>query len=78
KQRAVRVIEDFDYDAVLGSLEKSPKQYDLYAYLVDERHHTVMLKHIEEMGFSKSSVDTLTRKAYIEKYDAIVERDPFE
>ncbi|MDG0843308.1 primosomal protein N' [Staphylococcus equorum] len=78
KQRAVRVIEGFEYDAVLGSLEKSQKQYDLYAYLIDERHHTVLLKQLEEMNFSKSSIDTLTRKGFVEKYDAIVERDPFE
>lgn len=78
KQRAVSIIEGFDYDSVLGSLEKSKKQYELYAYLLDERHHTVLLKDLEEMGFSKSSIDTLMRKGFVEKYDAIVERDPFE
>ncbi|MCE5003241.1 primosomal protein N' [Staphylococcus pseudoxylosus] len=78
KQRAVSIIEGFDYDSILGSLEKSKKQYDLYAYLLDERHHTVLLKDLEEMGFSKSSIDTLMRKGFVEKYDAIVERDPFE
>src|SRR5699024_6358115 len=44
KQRAVKIIEGFDYDEVLGSLEKSKKQYDLYAYLIDEHHHTILLK----------------------------------
>lgn len=78
KQRAVSIIEGFDYDSVLNSLEKSKKQYELYAYLLDERHHTVLLKDLEEMGFSKSSIDTLMRKGFVEKYDAIVERDPFE
>ncbi|SCT74041.1 primosomal protein [Staphylococcus xylosus] len=78
KQRAVCIIEGFDYDSVLNSLEKSKKQYELYAYLLDERHHTVLLKDLEEMGFSKSSIDTLMRKGFVEKYDAIVERDPFE
>ena len=78
KQRAVSIVEGFDYDSVLGSLEKSKKQYELYAYLLDERHHTVLLKDLEEMGFSKSSIDTLMRKGFVEKYDAIVERDPFE
>jgi primosomal protein N' (replication factor Y) len=78
KQRAVSIIEGFDYDSVLGSLEKSKKQYELYAYLLDERHHTVLLKDLEGMGFSKSSIDTLMRKGFVEKYDAIVERDPFE
>lgn len=78
KQRAVSIIDGFDYDSILGSLEKSKKQYELYAYLLDERHHTVLLKDLEEMGFSKSSIDTLMRKGFVEKYDAIVERDPFE
>ncbi|WP_342610301.1 primosomal protein N' [Staphylococcus hsinchuensis] len=78
KQRAVRLIEGFDVDAVLGSLEKSPKQYDVYAYLIDEQHHTVTLKQLDEMSFSKSSIDTLIRKGFIEKYDAIIDRDPFE
>lgn len=78
KQRAVSIIEGFDYDSILNSLEKSKKQYELYAYLLDERHHTVLLKDLEDMGFSKSSIDTLMRKGFVEKYDAIVERDPFE
>lgn len=78
KQRAVSIIEGFDYDSILNSLGKSKKQYELYAYLLDERHHTVLLKDLEEMGFSKSSIDTLMRKGFVEKYDAIVERDPFE
>ncbi|SCS97130.1 primosomal protein N' [Staphylococcus caeli] len=78
KQRAVAVVEGFDEEQILGSLEKSKKQYELYAYLLDERHRTVLLKDIEAMEFSKSSVDTLVRKGYVEKYDAIVERDPFE
>ena len=29
------------------------------------------------MGFSKSSIETLVRKGFIEKYDTTVERDPF-
>lgn len=77
KQRAVRIVEGFDYDMVLGSLEKSKKQYELYAYLIDESHHVVFLKQLEEMGFSKSSIETLARKGFIEKYDTTVERDPF-
>lgn len=64
-------------DEVLNHLEKSIKQYDLYAYLLDERHRDVFLKEIEEMGFSKSSLDTLIKKGYLEKYDAEIERDPF-
>ena len=64
-------------DEVLNHLEKAIKQYDLYAYLLDERHRDVFLKEIEEMGFSKSSLDTLIKKGYLEKYDAEIERDPF-
>ena len=32
---------------------------------------------MEEMGFSKSSIDGLVKKGFIEKYNAEVERDPF-
>src|SRR5699024_9646910 len=77
KQRAVRIVEGFNDDTVLESLEKSKKQYELYAYLIDENHHVVFLKQLEEMGFSKSSIETLVRKGFIEKYDTTVERDPF-
>ncbi|MDW4402612.1 primosomal protein N' [Staphylococcus saprophyticus] len=78
KQRAICVVEGFNYDSVLNSLEKSKKQYELYAFLLDEQHRIVLLKDIEAMGYSKSSVDTLIRKGFVEKYDAVVERDPFE
>ncbi|ASE59599.1 primosomal protein N' [Staphylococcus saprophyticus] len=78
KQRAICVFEGFNYDSVLNSLEKSKKQYELYAFLLDEQHRIVLLKDIEAMGYSKSSVDTLIRKGFVEKYDAVVERDPFE
>lgn len=78
KQRAICVVEEFNYDSVLNSLEKSKKQYELYAFLLDEQHRIVLLKDIEAMGYSKSSVDTLIRKGFVEKYDAVVERDPFE
>lgn len=78
KQRAICVVEGFNYDSVLNSLEKSKKQYELYAFLLDEQHRIVLLKEIEAMGYSKSSVDTLIRKGFVEKYDAVVERDPFE
>lgn len=78
KQSAICVVEGFNYDSVLNSLEKSKKQYELYAFLLDEQHRIVLLKDIEAMGYSKSSVDTLIRKGFVEKYDAVVERDPFE
>ncbi|MBN6755807.1 primosomal protein N' [Staphylococcus saprophyticus] len=78
KQRAICVVEGFNYDSVLNSLEKSKKQYELYAFLLDEQHRIVLLKDIEAMGYSKSSVDTLIRKGFVEKYDAVVERVPFE
>lgn len=76
-QRAVKVTEIGNPDEVLNHLEKAIKQYDLYAYLLDERHRDVFLKEIEEMGFSKSSLDTLIKKGYLKKYDAEIERDPF-
>ena len=76
-QRAVKVTEIGNPDEILNHLEKAIKQYDLYAYLLDERHRDVFLKEIEEMGFSKSSLDTLIKKGYLEKYDAEIERDPF-
>ncbi|CDR26759.1 primosomal protein N' [Staphylococcus schweitzeri] len=77
-KRAVRVIEGYHPDEVLAKLEKVIKQYDLYAYLSEEQHKTIFLTDIEDMGFSKSSLDGLIKKGYVEKYDAIVERDPFK
>lgn len=77
KQRAVRVVDDFDIDEVLGSLEKKPKQYEVYAFLADEQHRDVFIKELEQMDFSKGSIDTLVKKGYLEKYDAVFERDPF-
>ena len=76
-QRAVKVTDIGNPDEILNKLEKSIKQYDLYAYLLDERHRDVFIKELDEMGFSKSSLDTLIKKGYLEKYDAEVERDPF-
>ena len=76
-KKAVRIIEGFNPDDVLAHLEKYIKQYDLYAYLTEDRHKTVYLTDIDDMGFSKSSLDALIKKGYVEKYDAIVERDPF-
>ncbi|MQH13849.1 primosomal protein N', partial [Escherichia coli] len=77
-KRAVRVIEGYHPDEVLAKLEKVIKQYDLYAYLSEEQHKTIFLTDIEDMGFSKSSLDGLIKKGYVEKYDAVVERDPFK
>lgn len=50
----------------------------MYAYLSEEQHKTIFLTDIEDMGFSKSSLDGLIKKGYVEKYDAVVERDPFK
>ncbi|MQS95951.1 DEAD/DEAH box helicase, partial [Escherichia coli] len=44
----------------------------------EEQHKTIFLTDIEDMGFSKSSLDGLIKKGYVEKYDAVVERDPFK
>ncbi|WP_145467588.1 primosomal protein N' [Staphylococcus pettenkoferi] len=76
-QRAVRIADESAIDSVLAELESKEKQYDLYAYLSDERHRDVSLKELQEMDFSISSINTLTRKGMIEKYDAIIEREPF-
>ena len=59
-------------DEVLAKLEKYTKQYDLYAFLLEESHRTVFLKEINDMGFSHSSLDSLIKKGYIEKYTAEV------
>lgn len=49
----------------------------MYAYLLEEHHRNVFLKELEEMGFSKSSIEGLVKKGFLEKYDAEIERDPF-
>lgn len=77
-KRAVRIIDGFNPNEVLAKLEKYIKQYDLYAFLSEEQHKTIFLSDIEDIGFSKSSLDGLVKKGYVEKYDAIVERDPFK
>ena len=76
-QRAVRITDTFDLDDVLARLERYPKQYEVLAYLADERHRDVFLKDIDDIGLSKSSLKTLEQHGYVEKYDAIVERNPF-
>ncbi|TBW68265.1 primosomal protein N', partial [Staphylococcus capitis] len=76
-QRAVKIIQGYHPDEVLAKMEKYIKQYDLYAYLLDEQQHIVFLKEINDMGFSNSSLDALIKKGYVEKYDAEIERDPF-
>ena len=64
-KRAVRVIEGYHPDEVLAKLEKVIKQYDLYAYLSEEQHKTIFLTDIEDMGFSKSSLDGLIKKVML-------------
>lgn len=76
-QRAIRIREDHNPDEVLGMLERYPKQYDVYAYLLDAQNRDVPLKELEEVGLSASSAKTLERNGFVEKYDAIVERDPY-
>ena len=61
-QRAVRVVEGYNPDDILALLEKKLKQYDVYAYLLEEHHRNVFLKELEDMGFSKSSIDGLVKK----------------
>ena len=52
-------------DEVLAKLEKYTKQYDLYAFLLEESHRTVFLKEINDMGFSHSSLDSLIKKVIL-------------
>ncbi len=73
-ERWFGVIEGYHPDEVLVKLEKVIKQYDLYAYLSEEQHKTIFLTDIEDMGFSKSSLDGLIKKGYVEKYDALLKR----
>ena len=76
-QRAIRIASEHNPDDVLAMLEKHPKQYDVYAFLLDEQNRDVPLKEIEEAGLSQSSVKTLEKNGFVEKYNAIVERDPY-
>ena len=62
-QRAIAIKEEFNGDDVLARLEKYAKQYDLYAFLLEESHCTIFLKEIEDIGFSKSSLDSLIKRA---------------
>ena len=62
-QRAIAIKEEFNGDDVLARLEKYAKQYDLYAFLLEESHRTIFLKEIEDIGFSKSSLDSLIKRA---------------
>ncbi|QLK85827.1 primosomal protein N' [Staphylococcus sp. 17KM0847] len=78
KQRAVRIIKTHASDEVLEALEKRPKQYEVYAFLLDEQHRDVLLRELHNMNFSTSAINTLVRHGFIEKYDVIVERDPYE
>ncbi|UXR72412.1 primosomal protein N' [Staphylococcus sp. IVB6240] len=78
KQRAVRVIQPDMGDSILMDLEKRPKQYDVLAFLLDEQHRPVRLRELKEMGFSESAINTLERNGVIEKYDVVVERNPYE
>lgn len=76
-KKAVRVIDVEQAESYLDVLNKQPKQYELLAYLLDERHRDVFLQDILDIGFSNSSINTLSKHGVIEKYDAIIERDPY-
>ncbi|AVQ32819.1 primosomal protein N' [Staphylococcus muscae] len=78
KQRAVRVIHPDMGDSILMDLEKKQKQYELLAFLLDEQHRSVLLRELKDMNFSTSAINTLERNGIIEKYDVVVERDPYE
>ena len=63
--KAVGVVNTLNGDEVLAKLEKYTKQYDLYAFLLEESHRTVFLKEINDMGFSHSSLDSLIKKVIL-------------
>lgn len=63
--KAVGVVNTLNGDEVLAKLEKYTKQYDLYAFLLEETHRTVFLKEINDMGFSHSSLDSLIKKVIL-------------
>ncbi|MFO3703323.1 primosomal protein N' [Staphylococcus felis] len=77
-QKAVRIAPDINHDELLMQLESKPKQYELVCFLLDEQHRDVFLKELIDMSFSPSSIKTLEKYQIIEKYDAIIERDPYE
>lgn len=47
-------------------------------YLIEHRREDVMLRTLKEEGFSESSINTLVKNQILEKYDGIMNRDPYE
>ena len=47
-------------------------------YLIEHRQEDVMLRTLKEEGFSESSINTLVKNQILEKYDGIMNRDPYE
>ncbi|NBK46823.1 primosomal protein N' [Staphylococcus delphini] len=78
KRRAVRVVSTEMAEAYLETAQKKQKQYEVLAFLLDERHRDVLLQELLDMAFSTSAINTLEKQGVIEKYDAIVERNPYE
>lgn len=74
----VRLCVTDRLDEVIDSLKKMHKQLDIVNYLIEHRREDVLLKTLKEEGFSVSSINTLAKNGVIEKYDAVVQRDPYE
>ena len=56
-----KIIQGYHPDEVLAKLEKYIKQYDLYAYLLDEQQH-IVFKRNQRYGIFKSSLDALIKR----------------
>ncbi len=74
----VRIIPTDRLDEILEAISKKEKQLDVLNYLIEHRHEDVLLKTLKEEGFSNSSIQTLVKNQVLEKYEAVVNRDPYE
>lgn len=74
----VRIVPTNRLDEILMSLSKKEKQLDVMNYLIEHRQEDVMLRTLKEEGFSESSINTLVKNQILEKYDGIMNRDPYE
>lgn len=74
----VRLVATDRLDEIIESLRKKEKQLDVINYLIEHRHEDVLLRTLKEEGFSNSSIQTLVKNQILEKYEAVVNRDPYE
>lgn len=74
----VRIIPTDRLDEILEAISKKEKQLGVLNYLIEHRHEDVLLRTLKEEGFSNSSIQTLVKNQVLEKYEAVVNRDPYE